>query len=148
MWRSSLQRSQLSIAAFAAIVLSACAPVSSGGEAVQIDLIDFGISAEPAVVAAGSIDLAIANDGQIVHEVEIFGGAFPDQELEISNSVADTTGLDLIDEVEDVLPSTTARLTVELEPGTYLVICNLPGHYAKGMSTSITVEPEGATTQP
>jgi uncharacterized cupredoxin-like copper-binding protein len=47
--------------------------------------------------------------------------------------IADTRGLTLLDEVEDVLPGGSASLTLELEAGTYLIICNLPGHYSNGM---------------
>ena len=30
-------------------------------------------------------------------------------------------------------------LTLDLKPGTYLLVCNLPGHYAAGMWTVLTV---------
>lgn len=130
------------------IALGACAPVSSGGEKVDVALIDFEISADPTSVPSGVTDFAITNDGSMVHEVEIFAGADPDRSLDVSNSVADTTGLDLIDEVEDILPSSTARLAVDLEPGTYLVICNLPGHYEQGMSTYLTVGGSVPSSQP
>lgn len=59
--------------------------------------------------------------------------------LEVDHSVADTTGLELVDEVENVLSGSTTRLTVRLEPGTYLVVCNLPDHYQQGMWTYLTV---------
>lgn len=131
-----------------AILVVACAPVSSGGEKVQVDLVDFDISIAPDVASAGTLDLVIANDGALVHEIEIFAGASVGQSLTVSNSVADTTGLDLIDEVENVLPSSTAQLVVDLDPGTYLVICNLPGHYEQGMSTYLTVTDGAQPTQP
>jgi uncharacterized cupredoxin-like copper-binding protein len=130
------------------LVLSACAPVSSGGQQVTVDLVDFGITARPDAVSSGAIDLVIVNDGAIVHELEIFSGVDAGQTLKASNSVADTTNLDLIDEVEDILPSATAKLVVDLEPGTYLVICNLPGHYEQGMSTYVTVTDGAPPTQP
>lgn len=132
----------------AVIVLAACAPVSSGGAAVQVELVDNAITLEPARAPDGSVDLEIANEGDLVHEVEIFAGADPGETLDVSNSVADTRGLRLVDEVEDVLPSTTARLVVDLDPGTYLVICNLPGHYQQGMSAYLTVEPAASSDTP
>jgi uncharacterized cupredoxin-like copper-binding protein len=140
MWRPSPVRSGTRWVVVAAILLGACSPVSSGGEVVQVRMVDFGITTDPSTVAPGAIDLAIVNDGDLVHEVEVFGGVDDEQPLDVSDSIADTRGLDLIDEVEDVLPSSTARLALDLPPGTYLVICNLPGHYEQGMSTYLTVD--------
>ena len=45
----------------------------------------------------------------------------------------------MVDEVENLVPDGRSTLTVDLSPGTYLVICNLPGHYARGMSAVLTV---------
>ena len=36
-------------------------------------------------------------------------------------------------------PGATKALTLDLKPGTYLLVCNLPGHYAAGMWTVLTV---------
>jgi uncharacterized cupredoxin-like copper-binding protein len=48
--------------------------------------------------------------------------------------------LEVVDEVEDIAPGTSAPLNLTLDPGSYAVICNLPGHYANGMHTTFTVE--------
>ena len=55
-----------------------------------------------------------------------------------SSSPADEL-LEPVDEVEDIAPGTSASLSLDLEPGTYAVICNLPGHYANGMHTTFAV---------
>lgn len=39
----------------------------------------------------------------------------------------------------DMQPNETKMLDVTLAPGTYLLLCNLPGHYAAGMVTPFTV---------
>jgi uncharacterized cupredoxin-like copper-binding protein len=36
-------------------------------------------------------------------------------------------------------PNTSSTLDIALTPGTYLLICNVPGHYAAGMATPLTV---------
>jgi uncharacterized cupredoxin-like copper-binding protein len=38
-----------------------------------------------------------------------------------------------VDEIEDITPGSTANLTVDLDAGTYVVMCNLPGHFERGM---------------
>jgi uncharacterized cupredoxin-like copper-binding protein len=82
------------------------------------------------------------NEGTATHEFEILrvpegvdANALP---MDGTTARADDL-LVPVDEVEDIAPGTSATLSVELEPGTYAVICNLPGHYANGMHTTFTV---------
>jgi uncharacterized cupredoxin-like copper-binding protein len=42
-------------------------------------------------------------------------------------------------EVSELDPGKSGSLTVPLGPGKYLLICNVPGHYAAGMWTEFTV---------
>jgi uncharacterized cupredoxin-like copper-binding protein len=41
----------------------------------------------------------------------------------------------------DLRPNQSHSLDITLTPGTYLLICNVPGHYAAGMVTPLTVTP-------
>jgi len=38
-------------------------------------------------------------------------------------------------------PNETGMLDLQLAAGTYMLICNVPGHYASGMATALTVTP-------
>lgn len=49
-------------------------------------------------------------------------------------------GIEAIGEVEDVANGASATLSLTLEPGSYVALCNLPGHYAAGMATAFTVK--------
>lgn len=40
---------------------------------------------------------------------------------------------------DHIVPDGTRRDVVDLAPGRYVVLCNLPGHYAGGQSASLTV---------
>jgi uncharacterized cupredoxin-like copper-binding protein len=42
-------------------------------------------------------------------------------------------------EVSDLKPGRSGALSLNLKPGSYLLICNQPGHYKAGMSTPFTV---------
>lgn len=44
-------------------------------------------------------------------------------------------------ETGELAPNATKTLELNLAPGTYELICNLPGHYAAGMVASFTVTP-------
>ena len=45
----------------------------------------------------------------------------------------------VVDEADDITPSSTTDLTVDLDTGTYIIICNVPDHYQHGMHTTLTV---------
>ena len=51
----------------------------------------------------------------------------------------DADGVEFIAEVEDIAPGTAKPLIVDLTAGTYVVLCNIPGHYAAGMRTGFEV---------
>lgn len=44
-------------------------------------------------------------------------------------------------EVAELKPNESGSLDVTLTPGTYILLCNVPGHYAAGMWTALTVAP-------
>jgi uncharacterized cupredoxin-like copper-binding protein len=131
------------LAAFA-LLGSACASAAGGDGDVLITLRDFQIDLSQTSVPAGELGFTATNEGPSVHEFEVFSVAdgVDAEHLPVSDSVADTEGegLEVIDEVEDIAPATTASLSLRLEPGVYAIICNLPGHYEKGMHAVFTVE--------
>lgn len=128
----------------AALLAASCAPSSSGAAEIAVGLDDTSITLDAGSAPAGTVVFATTNtSSSLVHEIEVFSGATTGSTLPIASGVADTNGLHLVDEIEDILPGATVSLTVDLAPGTYLVVCNLPGHYALGMWTHLEVTPEG-----
>jgi uncharacterized cupredoxin-like copper-binding protein len=57
----------------------------------------------------------------------------------------ETTGRVLEDAVtiitaaEDIPPSNSRNITINLAAGHYVIVCNLPGHYAQGMRVDFNV---------
>ncbi len=45
----------------------------------------------------------------------------------------------MLGETDEMEPNAEKTITLDLKPGTYLLICNVPGHYAAGMWTPLTV---------
>jgi uncharacterized cupredoxin-like copper-binding protein len=123
-----------------ALLLAACAPDASNAAPVAVELADFRVILDPAEIPAGRLVFQTTNESSaLVHEIEIFAATEAGAVLPVSESVADTTGLHLVDEIENIVPGGRASLVVDLAPGTYLVICNLPGHYGNGMWAYLTV---------
>jgi uncharacterized cupredoxin-like copper-binding protein len=46
-----------------------------------------------------------------------------------------------VGEVSDLMPNGSGEVDLTLAPGSYLLICNVAGHYAAGMVTPLTVTP-------
>jgi uncharacterized cupredoxin-like copper-binding protein len=55
------------------------------------------------------------------------------------DEVAEAAAGKLLDEAEDIAPGKTVTLKVSLQPGRYVIICNLTGHYARGMRAAFRV---------
>ncbi len=115
---------------------------SGGGEAdLSATLRDDGITLSPTSVGPGKLMIEATNDGTLTHEFEVF--IVPEgvdaNALPLDGDRADDQRLEALDEVEDIAPGTSATLSLDFAPGTYAVICNLPGHYANGMHATFTV---------
>lgn len=129
-------------AAFALVAVGCSGGATTDG--IQTTLHDFSIQVSDTSLPAGTTKFMITNSGAVVHEFEILtvpAGVNP-AALPVVENVADTAsaGLTVVDEVENIAPSTGATLNVQLAAGQYVLICNVAGHYALGMHTPITVE--------
>lgn len=114
---------------------------NGAGTTVHVALADFSLSLDPTSVPAGPVTLAATNAGPSVHEFEVFsvGTGLDANALPVKDDVAVTDGLTVVDEIEEIVPGSTPELTLDLKPGTYAVLCDLPGHYAMGMHATFTV---------
>ena len=50
-------------------------------------------------------------------------------------------GVTLVSDGENIDPAGSQVRIVDLTPGTYLFVCNIPGHFKQGMFTVVTVAP-------
>ena len=103
---------------------------------------DFTITLDPTSTSAGEVSFAITNDGPSVHEFVVFKTDLAEDALPTADDgTVDESGkgVEHIDEVEDIAPGADATLDVDLDAGSYVVICNLPGHYQQGMHAPLTV---------
>jgi uncharacterized cupredoxin-like copper-binding protein len=109
----------------------------SGGAAVAATEKDFSIAIDPTEVAAGEVTFTINNEGPSAHEFVVIESDTAPGDLPVEDGLVSEDGVTVIGEAEDVAPSTTVPLTLELEAGQYVIICNLPGHYEQGMYTGL-----------
>jgi uncharacterized cupredoxin-like copper-binding protein len=97
---------------------------------------EYSLVPEPAEVAAGAVSFEVVNEGTIEHEMVVVKTDKGAANL-ATDGEADETGA--VDEI--VLGAgESGDLKVDLEPGTYALVCNLPGHYEEGMYADFTVK--------
>lgn len=115
-----------------------------GASSVGVVEKDFAIQAPVPSAKAGLIDFTVANAGPAAHEFLVFrADQAPDQlplgadgRVDESNSAITK----VFDSGDNINPGSSRTFHAALVPGTYVLVCNLPGHYKAGMHTRFTVQ--------
>ena len=93
-------------------------------------------------IKAGPSTFTISNFGTIPHELLIFKSdraptAYPADKT--GHIIEDGPGIKLVSDGENIDPTGAQTRTIDLKPGTYLFVCNIPGHFKQGMFQVVTV---------
>ena len=122
-----MSRRGLICTAVLVLALGGCG--SSASEGVSTDTIilrEYEIDPKNAIVEDGQ-SLTIRNEGEIAHNLVIARGGDPLSRPDKLLSTATFLG------------GKSKRLTVDLSPGKYLMLCTVPGHRQLGQYGTITV---------
>lgn len=121
-----------------------------GGSTVAVTLQEFAIGATPATMPAGSVTFEATNEGpEDEHELVVIRTDLAPSELPTNadGSVDEEgEGVEALDEIEEFAVGETQSLTLDLEAGSYVLICNIytaeeqESHYQEGMRLGFTVE--------
>lgn len=118
---------------------------ADGGEAsaVDVQLADFSIAPSPDTIPAGDVTFTATNNAVISHTLEVIrtdlpADALPTTDEDIVDEEAE--GLELVVESDDIRAGESAEISATLEPGSYVLICNIETHYDAGMQTAFTVQ--------
>lgn len=105
--------------------------------------------ADRATVPHGQVSFLVSNGGNINHEMVIL--PLPDNQIVATRPVGGDAKVDEKGSLgeasatcgegagQGIAPGASGWVTITLEPGRYELLCNLPGHYAAGMYTQLTV---------
>lgn len=103
---------------------------------VSVGLREFSVNPSSHVAKAGHVTFAVHNGGTVTHEFVVVRTDKPAGAL-LKGARADETGN--VGETGDLQAGASKTLRLELKPGHYALICNLPGHYVAGQHTDFTV---------
>jgi uncharacterized cupredoxin-like copper-binding protein len=131
-----------------AVFVAGCggtAPAVPAGRVIGVTERDFHIATTTSVVAEGTVTLRIHNEGPDQHELILLplhrGESAADLPLRPDGFTIDE---ELVQNQEPGAinpqhPGGTEDLTVRLQPGRYLLFCNMAGHFMSGMHRVLVV---------
>jgi len=139
--------------ALALVVATALLVLACGGDGaveVKVSLKEWSIELTDgrSEIEAGDVRVIARNGGTKPHQLVVIKSDLPPQELSVVDGKVDEERVNIIGEIEPFAAGETARATLQLSPGKYLLICNvvevLPGespegHYRNGMVAPLFV---------
>ncbi|MQC17787.1 MAG: hypothetical protein DWG80_01780 [Chloroflexi bacterium] len=115
--------------------------ISDGAETtVTATLSEFVIELGTSSAPAGEITFDAENTGTLAHELVIVRSDLASDALPLDGAVVDESAIDVIGEIPEFAAGAKDSGTFKLEAGTYIVFCNVAGHYQGGMHAAFTVE--------
>lgn len=118
-------------------------PMGMAMEGADMTMATMGISINQASVPAGEVTFDVSNDSKdMIHEMVLAPITNSETLLPYLNDLekVDEDAAGHLGEVAELDTGASGSLTMTLDPGTYILYCNIPGHYVMGMWTLLTVE--------
>lgn len=100
---------------------------ATAAETTAVDMDEYSFSPSDVVVKSGD-SITVENSGKIVHNLTVEKGPDP---TEKSEKRAGTSTF---------APGNSEKLTVDLSPGKYAMVCTVAGHRELGMTGTFTVK--------
>jgi uncharacterized cupredoxin-like copper-binding protein len=127
---------------------SATTPAQSLGIKLQDSSTDPSIAhmrivLDKTTIKPGRVTLHAENQSKsLVHEVVVArDGGRKDLAFNAKQDRVIESKLHRLGEIADLKPGKAGELTLDLKAGTYLLLCNQPGHYKDGMVAKLIVAP-------
>ena len=102
----------------------------------------WGVTPDRATVPPGDVTFAVTEDGDFYHEFVVIRTDLPPNALPLDGGGrrVDEAQVEVVGTLLRAMSMSTRSATFRLEPGRYVLICNIPTHYSSGMRTAFTVE--------
>ncbi len=130
----------LSLALFACQPAAAVSPADVASAQVIVELRDFSVKASVASVPAGKVKIGIRNLAGMAHDLIVLKTETAFDKLPIEASTAKAKEEGRIGGTEAIGAGRTTSLTLDLAPGSYVLLCNVAGHYQLGMRAPFRVD--------
>ena len=99
---------------------------------------DYRFSPASLTARAGKLVITARNTGRQEHELVLLRTDAAPGAIPVSGGKASES--DSVGEIPEQKPGTSGTHTFKLQPGKYVFLCNVDGHYARGMRGSLVVK--------
>jgi uncharacterized cupredoxin-like copper-binding protein len=132
---------QPSVAPTAAAIASTAPASASPAIAPTVDLTEWSVTVA-GTIKAGKTRITSTNTGVAQHELLVFKSDLDPSAYPVDaagNIKEEGAGVKLVSDGANIDPAGTQVRLLNLAPGKYLFLCNIPGHFKAGMFTVVTV---------
>jgi uncharacterized cupredoxin-like copper-binding protein len=129
----------LVVASAACSSTGGASPSQTPGTGIAVTLSDFKIKAAETEAPAGPVTFDLTNDGPSDHTFFMVKTDLAEDALPGADHLVQVDQLDIVAEIDRFPEGTERSLTVDLQPGSYVMFCNLTGHYESDMHAAFTV---------
>ena len=126
------------------------APKPDDATEVDVTLSEFELVPSVTTAPAGKIYFRVTNEGpNDAHEFVVIKSDLAPDALPVEDGKVPEDQVDFIDEIEPFAVDSTGSITLDLEAGSYILICNVAeveadgeveSHYQEGMHAAFTVQ--------
>jgi uncharacterized cupredoxin-like copper-binding protein len=108
---------------------------------VVAEMSDYKITVNVPSAKAGKIKIGVRNLAAMEHSFEVIKTDLPQDKLPVDGASAKAKEDGKVGEIKSLPAGKSGAVTLDLQPGKYVFICNVAGHYQLGMHTGFTVDP-------
>ncbi len=109
---------------------------------VDVEVSEWAVTQVINQSGSGTTTFHVTNKGALEHEFVLFRTDLGPTELPIgADGTVDESAGEVIGEIQpsELQPGDQAATTFQLGSGKYVLLCNLPGHYAQGMRSAFAL---------
>ncbi len=112
----------------------------SAANTVDVGLTEFVVNPAQDTVDAGTVTFSVSNDGTEDHSFRVIKTDLAPDALPTAAGRVDEAQVDIVANIQQFAPGPAQQVSPDLEAGSYVLICNVSGHYDLGMRVAFTVE--------
>jgi uncharacterized cupredoxin-like copper-binding protein len=121
------------------LVAPTAAPAETATRSVLVRLIDYGVRPSTTSAPAGRVTFVVHNADSVPHNLVVLRTNVAPRSLPVTGDHGRAREVGRRGGTAWLRDEQTVRLTLNLRVGRYLLICNVPGHYQRGMVTVFRV---------
>ena len=117
-------------------------PMGMAISGAKMDTATMGIAAGISTITAGEVTFRAVNESQdFYHSMVVSLVEDPSRELPYlsDKKMVDEDAAGRTARVKELKPDDSGSVTVDMQPGTYILYCDIAGHFMMGMWTMVTV---------